>query len=393
MKFFHLLISVGCLVVQVASYTVNQQAGVPHHKLNETRSAPVNNHTNAVSASFAGRNGLNFTIDGQANYFAGTNSYWIGFLTNNTDVDLVLDHLQHSGVRILRIWGFNDVNTKPAPGKVYFQLLQNGNATINTGPDGLQRLDYVVAAAEKRGIKLIINFVNNWSDYGGFNAYATAFGGNSTSWYTSPLIQKTYRKYVQAVVSRYSHSSAIFGWELANEPRCNGCDTSVIYNWAASTSAFIKKIDAQHMVGIGDEGFGLDVDSDGSYPYTYAEGLDFAKNLKIDTIDFGTLHLYPSTWGVANAFGNGWITAHGKACAAAHKPCIVEEYGVTSDKCNIEGQWQRTALDTEGISADLYWQCGERLSTGNSPNDDFTIYYGSDDFKCLITDHITEIGV
>lgn len=43
------------------------------------------------------------------------------------------------------------------------------------------------------------------------------------------------------------------------------------------------------------EGFGLDVGSDGSYPFTYAEGLDFATNLAIDTIDFGTFHLYPST--------------------------------------------------------------------------------------------------
>lgn len=204
------------------------------------------------------------------------------------------------------------MNTEPAPGKVYFQLLQNGTATINTGSLGLQRLDYVVTAAEKRDIKLIINFVNNWSDYGGINAYTTAFGGNSTSWYTSSVIQNVYRNYIKAVVSRYSQSSAIFAWELANEPRCNGCDTSVIYNWISSTSAFIKSIDPLHMVGIGDgksasplmkisllifnsEGFGLDIGSDGSYPYTYAEGLDFAKNLKIDTIDFGTFHLYPLT--------------------------------------------------------------------------------------------------
>ncbi|KAJ5317463.1 hypothetical protein N7508_001971 [Penicillium antarcticum] len=66
---------------------------------------------------------------------------------NNADIDLVLDHLQHSCICTLRVLGFNDVNTKPAPGKVYFQLLQNGTAAINTGSDGLQRLDYIVAAA------------------------------------------------------------------------------------------------------------------------------------------------------------------------------------------------------------------------------------------------------
>lgn len=196
--------------------------------------------------------GLSFTIDGQKDYFTGTNSYWISYLTKNADVDLVLDHLDESGLRVLRIWGFSDVNSKPTDGKVYFQLLQNGNATINTGPDGLQRLDYVVTAAEKRNIKLIINFVNNWSDYGGIEAYTTAFGGTSTSWFTSPTIQNVYRQYIKAVVSRYSQSSAIFAWELANEPRCNGCNASVIHNWAASTSAYIKTLDPKHMVAIGD---------------------------------------------------------------------------------------------------------------------------------------------
>jgi hypothetical protein len=43
------------------------------------------------------------------------------------------------------------------------------------------------------------------------------------------------------------------------------------------------------------EGFGLSTGSDGSYPYTYGEGLNFTMNLSIDTIDFATFHLYPSS--------------------------------------------------------------------------------------------------
>jgi hypothetical protein len=43
------------------------------------------------------------------------------------------------------------------------------------------------------------------------------------------------------------------------------------------------------------EGFGLSTDSDGSYPFTYGEGLNFTLNLGIDTIDFGTFHLYPNS--------------------------------------------------------------------------------------------------
>ncbi|KAJ5557948.1 hypothetical protein N7535_009441 [Penicillium sp. DV-2018c] len=345
----------------------------------------------AIATGFATTNGLNFEIEGKTSYSAGSNSYWIGFLTNNDDVDLVFDHMNECGLRILRVWGFNDVNAVPTDGSVYYQLLKDGVAMVNTGADGLERLDYVVAAAEARNVKLIINFVNNWSDYGGMAAYVNAFGGSQTSWYTNTAAQTAYRAYIKAVVSRYIDSPAVFAWELANEPRCNGCDVSVLHDWVKSTSAYVKSLDSKHMVTIGDEGFGLDIQSDGSYPYSYAEGLNFTMNLDIETIDFATFHLYPESWGATNDWGNGWVKSHGAACVAAGKPCLFEEYGVTADHCTIEAPWQKTALDTTGVAADLYWQYGDTLSGGTSADDGHTIYYGTSDFACLVTDHVAAI--
>lgn len=194
------------------------------------------------------------------------------------------------------MWGFNDVNTIPSSGTVYYQYLSANGSTINTGADGLQRLDVVVAMAEKYDLKLIINFVNNWSDYGGIAAYVTAFGGSSTTWFSDAASQAQYQKYIEAVVSRYSTSTAVFAWELANEPRCTGCDTSVVYNWATTTSKYIKSLDSKHMVTLGDEGFGPLPGDDDSYPFTTtAGGYTFADNLNITTLDFGTLHLYPDS--------------------------------------------------------------------------------------------------
>jgi len=221
-------------------------------KATTTTTKATTTTASASGTGFPNTNGLKFEIDGKTSYFAGSNSYWIGFLTSNADVDLVFDHMDESGLRILRIWGFNDVNTVPSSGTVYYQLLKDGTATINTGADGLQRLDYVVASAEARNVKLIINFVNNWSDYGGMAAYVTAFGGSQTSWYTNTAAQTAYQAYIKAVVSRYINSPAVFAWELANEPRCNGCETSVLYNWIKTTSAYIKSLDSKHMVAIGD---------------------------------------------------------------------------------------------------------------------------------------------
>ncbi|KAL4860617.1 hypothetical protein BDV12DRAFT_204850 [Aspergillus spectabilis] len=337
--------------------------------------------------------GLNFVIDGVTGYFAGTNAYWLPFLTNDADVDLAMGHLAESGIKILRVWGFNDVNTVPANNDtVYFQLHKNGVSTINTEEYGLGRLDYVVSAAENEGIKLIIPFVNNWDDYGGMNAYVTAYGGDDkTSWYTDADMQSAYQTYIEAVVSRYGDSTAILAWELANEPRCSSCDTSVINKWAVETSAFIKSIDPNHLVAIGDEGMGLDGGSD--YPYTTTEGNDFALNLAIPDVDFGTLHLYTTDWAVTNnSWGNQWVQDHATVCESLGKPCLFEEYGKKDDHCTDELAWQDTALAATGVAADLFWQFGDTLSGGETADDKYTLYYGTDDWACVVTDHVTEIN-
>lgn len=130
------------------------------------------------------------------------------------------------------------------------------------------------------------------------------------------------------------------------------------------------------------------------------EGLDFAKNLAIPTIDFGTFHLYPASCecavdgylamltclgGTSNEWGNRWVSSHGAACVNAGKPCMFEEYGVKSNHCSVMGQWQQTAVDTKGVAADLFWQYGDTLSTGKSPDDEHTIYYGTSEYQCLVT--------
>lgn len=88
------------------------------------------------------------------------------------------------------------------------------------------------------------------------------------------------------------------------------CTTSTITNWASTISAYIKSIDSNHLVALGDEGFFNDP-SNPSYPYQWvskdsrysiplngigclcrgSEGIDFDANLKVSTLDFGTFHV------------------------------------------------------------------------------------------------------
>ena len=58
-----------------------------------------------VRADYPSTDGVKFTIDGNATYFAGTNSYWISFLTDDANVDLVMSHLKTADLKVLRVWG------------------------------------------------------------------------------------------------------------------------------------------------------------------------------------------------------------------------------------------------------------------------------------------------
>lgn len=117
-------------------------------------------------------------------------------------------------------------------------------------------------------------------------------------WYTNKKCQDQYQKYIKTVISQHKDSPAVFAWQLANEPRCSGCNVSVVTQWARKTSKYIKSLDSKHMVAVGDEGFGMNVKmgefkDSSDYPYEFYEGTDSASLIALPDIDVGTFHLYP----------------------------------------------------------------------------------------------------
>ncbi|GJC84473.1 putative mannan endo-1,4-beta-mannosidase F [Colletotrichum liriopes] len=96
--------------------------------------------------------------------------------------------------------------------------------------------------------------------------------------------------------------------------------------------------------------------------------------------------------GVGYAAGNKWVTDHAKACVAANKPCFFEEYGTPTNHCELERPWQLTSVATPGMAGDAFWQLGDTISTGQTHNDGNTIYYGTDEWTCLVTNHVNAIG-
>jgi len=331
--------------------------------------------------------------------------YWTRWqrsvLNSHATLMLSLTDVQ-TGYKILRVWAFGNVNEVPdlaetdLTHQVYFQVLNSSGAYINWAANGIPRLDYVVSSAEKHGIKLVLPFVNNWDDYGGINTYSAAFGSNATSFYTDPTTQAAYKSYIKTVITRYADSPAIFAWELCNEPRCQGCDTSVITKWAAETSAYVKSLDPGHMITLGDEGWLAPDDGlgDGSYAYAGGIGIDFAANLKIKTLDYGVFHLYPDSWGYNYTWGSTWIKQHDALGKAAGKPVILEEYGAPfpHNHTGVEGPWQATVLKS-GLAADQIWQFATPYLT--VPVEDIidvnSIFYNDTEYATLAKEHAAQM--
>ena len=113
-------------------------------------------------------------LNGKKFNYVGSNAYWLTFLQNPADVDYALDQFVKAGLKVLRVWGFADY-TAAQGSATHFQVFSGASVAINTGASGLGRLDYIVQAAEKRGVRLIIPLVNNWADYGGMQVYVDAF--------------------------------------------------------------------------------------------------------------------------------------------------------------------------------------------------------------------------
>lgn len=345
--------------------------------------------------------GTEFRVNAKKFYFVGSNAYWLTFLTNKADIDYALDQFRASGMKVLRIWGFADYTSSQGSATA-FQIWSGSTPTINTGATGLQRLDYIVSAAQARGIRLIIPFVNNWGDYGGIKIYvdALARGQGHDAFYTNTAIKNAYKNYVKAVVSRYTTSPAIFAWELANEPRCAGalaqsgsCTPARVTAWISEMSTYIKTLDKNHLVTDGTEGF-FNRAGNSDWPYNGTEGVDFEAILRLSSIDFATFHLYPSAWSKSYSWGTTFITDHGTAAKAIGKPTIFEEYGVprsTNLRDTVIPQWHAAVLSSV-VAGDLYWQFGTTLPiTGKTSDDTNTIFTSDDDYDTLVTNYVPQM--
>lgn len=369
----------------------------------------------APKAQFVTAKAGKLQLAGKAYEFAGTNNYYLGYKSQQM-VDAVLDDAAAAGFDVVRTWGSQDFQNPDGSGSVHQNFegvwyqawdAATGKPVVNTGADGLQKLDYAIAAAGQRGIKLVIPFVNNWNAFGGMDQYVRWAGlDEHADFYTDPTIRGWFKDWISTLLDRtnsitgvkYKDDPTIMSWELANEPRCTSagvypdgtCDTTTITTWADEMSRHVKSIDKNHLLSAGDEGFFCRPESKWTLTKKYgasgygrgfgedcADGVDTIALASLKNIDMMSMHLYPDHWKTTTAWGTGWIAEHALAAAKIGKPVYLGEFGLVDKATRMPAyhEWLQTIRLT-GVDGALYWILSAEEDNGTlyADYDGFTVY-------------------
>lgn len=325
----------------------------------------------AAPEGFVTTDGNRFILDGNVFRFGGTNNYYLHY-KSTAMIDDVLNDAVAMNLRVIRCWAFMDGNGQEGI------VMQPALGVYDD--EGFQRLDYALYRVRALGLKLILVLVNNWDDFGGMSQYVNWTGaGSHDAFYTNAQCKQAYKDYINYLVNRtnsftgekYKDSPEIFAWELANEPRCQSDPTGdTLVSWVSEMSAYIKSLDPNHMVSVGDEGF-LNRSGASDWFYSGGEGVDWDRLIALPNIDLGTVHLYPDHWGKTADWGVQWITDH----AGQSKPVILEEFGIQSNKDTVYQSWCDTVLEN-GYAGSCFW-----ILTGSQ--DDGSLYPDYDGFRVI----------
>lgn len=342
----------------------------------------------AENRGFVHREGEHFVLNGRRIYVAGTNSYYqmIHRRTGHAGADEILDEMQARSMTVLRIWAFQDLVEQSgclpcAPNR---QLGPSERPIDFIDTATLIALDQTLAAADARGIRVVLTLVNNWDDYGGMNRYSVwRFGSrHHDAFYTDPIIRGWFKDYITLLVNRvntvngrtYRDDPTIFSWQLANEAHSGWASSKALNTWIGEMSAHIKSIDPNHMVSTGIEGhYNMGHVGRNTDIWMCVRGQDFIDNHLHPSIDYATCHIWPQNWGwdpigqttramdrVRRFLQQRIDDAHN----VLGKPLMLEEFGIPRDN-HGRGIGGGPTTVRERFFRNLYYAfCEESASSG-----------------------------
>lgn len=319
-----------------------------------TEAEPTNNFIKVENGQFI-RNGKPY-------YYIGAN-YWYGAILgspgkegNRKRLIEELDLLKANDIDNLRVLaGAEGPDGEP---RRVSPALQISPGVYNQ--DLLEGLDFLLAEMAKRKMVAILFLNNAWEWSGGFSQYLNWSGKgqipypetNGHTWSEFMTFSGTFHQcdeckvlfrnhisYMLGHINKitgiaYSQDPTIMTWELANEPRAfSNANKEPFLNWVNETSAYIKSLDANHLVTVGSEGkWGCEGDID------LFEKIHSSKN-----VDYMTVHIWPFNWSwlkpkdmqgtMAKAIENTgkYIDEHLVVAEKLRKPLVFEEFGLPRD--------------------------------------------------------------
>lgn len=334
------------------------------------------------SPALVSRDGTAFRLGDAPFVPAGANAYWVLDAARHGRMDRVealFDDVVAHGVTVLRIWAFDLRRGAP---------IHREDGTLDEA--ALLALDQVFAAASQRGLRLLPTLSNHWSDYGGIDVYAGWAGvapgaealaseqvrGN-LAFYGRALAGRTNR----VTGHRYADDPTVFGWDLINELRCDGCPPGLASEFLADIASRVREVDPNHLIGAGDEGF------------VGEHGVDVGTHAATGELDWVSAHVWPQRWRtLPNANGDHadvavravdegrrWIVGRHEIAQRHGLPLLVgemgwhDELGGDARRAIVVGAWVEEA-HRRGAGA-LIWQWGD---AGFRDTDGYTVREGDD---------------
>ena len=200
--------------------------------------------------------------------FVGTNIYWLMREATLHEwgrqrVRDVLDACATRGFSVVRTWAFSD-----AYGDGGYPLHPDAGPA---SPVVLSGLDFVVAEAGKRDLRLILPIMGYWAEFGGLRQlqrwcwpgdFAETWVGVGQQcpkpFYNEPACRSLYLRHAQELTKRvnsltgvrYADDPTIMIWELCNECRCRWGHESLL-DWQTAMSREVKQLAPKQLVALG----------------------------------------------------------------------------------------------------------------------------------------------
>lgn len=160
------------------------------------------------------------------------------------EIDDALATIQQMGGRVARTYVLSIRKTNDAP-----EIPRHILALDKFDETSMVVLDQTLETANRRGVRLIIPFIDFASWWGGITEFSAWRGKTKNEFFTDPQVREDYKRLVSEVLNRvntrtgvrYKDDKAVLAWELGNELKAPK-------EWVREMAPYIKQLDPKHLV-------------------------------------------------------------------------------------------------------------------------------------------------